>query len=163
MQENREFQDFSCEAISSSFLQNNIKNLIMNYCCHGEFFYATWSKISFFPQRHSDGREGFKIKQRDFSLICPEKKHPTQTLSWCYHSCHGDRIRQSQKTGGNWFISISLWCQTQRRTVNRDLLLPPRADRGSQRAVLRPRANLISDAATWSREQSHFLMPHVAM
>lgn len=97
MQENREFQDISCEAISSSSLQNNIKNLIMNYCCHGEFFYATWSKISFFPQRHTDGREGFKIKQRDFSLICPEKKHPTQTLSWCYHSCHGDRIRHHRR------------------------------------------------------------------
>lgn len=29
-------------------------------------------RFLFVPQRRTDGREGLKIKQRDFSLICPE-------------------------------------------------------------------------------------------
>lgn len=48
-------------------------------------------------------------------------------------------------------VSFSLWCQTEGRTVNRVLLLPPGVDRGSQRAALQLPANLMPGC--WSKGQ----------
>ncbi len=62
----------------------------------------------------------------------------------------------SWQTGGNWSSSFLLWCQTERWTANGVLLLPQRVDRGSQRAVLQPCANLISDARMWGKTTKSF-------
>lgn len=98
-----------------------------------------------------DGR-GFNRKHKDFprnshSPRCQTRRTQIENIHLldCITVAMETRS-DSRQTGGNWSSSFSLWCQTEGRTVNRVLLLPQRVDRGSQRAVLQPCANLILDA-----------------
>lgn len=69
----------------------------------------------------------------------------------------------SWQTGGNWSCRFSRGAKHKGGTPNIVLLLPRGVDRGSQRAVLQPWANLMLDGRMWRAEQSSFLKPRVAM
>lgn len=113
-----------------------------------------------------------KTKRLFLSIVLPFVQMPNSAdLDWKHTHTHlqdcisvaMEMRSDSWQTAGNWSRIFSLWCQTQRWTVNRVLLLPQGVDRGSQRTAPQPGAYLISDASIWGKEQSQFLMPCVAM
>lgn len=98
--------------------------------------------------RWKEGRTGIQGRTKGFPLSRCQTQltriENIRKLARLYHSFHGDEIRRlADKIGLEAFHCGAKQKDGQRIRV---LLLPQGVDRGSQRAVLQPSANLILDA-----------------